>query len=145
MISIERDIIGRADKPVPPIRHFGGFVIAGVSALTVDIITTKALIAFAGLNPFLARFLAYVPAILTSWFINRTITFRVPTSASLSELAKFIGVVWVSQTVNYAIYAVVLLLRPGTDPAVAIIIASLFAMFVSYAGYRFGVFRRPLD
>ncbi|MEZ5842899.1 MAG: GtrA family protein [Hyphomicrobiaceae bacterium] len=143
MISLRRDIIGEPGKPVPPIRHFGGFVVAGVSALSVDIATTKALIAFAGLNPFAARLIAYVPALLTSWLINRTITFRMAVPASLAELGKFIGVVWLSQTVNYSIYATVLLLRPPTDPAAAIIAASLAAMFVSYAGYRFGVFRRP--
>lgn len=143
MISLRRDVIGEPGKPVPPIRHFGGFLIGGVSALTVDIAVTKALIAFAGLNPFAARLIAYIPALLTSWLINRTITFRMEAPPSLTELGRFVGVVWLSQSVNYAIYAVILLLRPVTDPALAIIAASLVAMFVSYAGYRFGVFHRP--
>lgn len=143
MISIRRDIIGEPGQPVPRLRHFGGFVLAGVSALAVDITVTKTMIAYAGLNPFAARLIAYAPALFTSWLINRAITFRMATPAHFGELMKFIAVVWVAQTVNYAVYATILLARPETDPAVAIVGASLIAMFVSYAGYRFGVFRQP--
>ena len=142
-LSLQRDVVGLPGEPVPPIRHFGGFLIAGLSALSVDIAVTKAVIALTGLNPFVARLIAYVPALLTSWWLNRTLTFAVATPASLAELFKFIAVVWVAQTVNYLVYAAILLARPGTDPAFAIIGASLIAMFVSYTGYRFGVFRAP--
>ena len=48
---------------------------------------------------------------------------------------------WSAQAVNYAVFGAVILLRPATPLLLALIIASCVAMFVSYFGFRYGVFR----
>ena len=58
---------------------------------------------------------------------------------------SYAAVAWFSAAVNYAGFAAVLLLRPATPPLVALVIASLGAMTVSYLGMRFGVFQDPAE
>ena len=55
------------------------------------------------------------------------------------------GTLWFSAAVNYAGFAAVLLLRPATPPLLALVVASLGAMMVSYLGMRFGVFQDPAE
>ena len=87
-----------------------------------------------------AGLLGYARAIV-SWLINRTVTFSADTPPSLAEFARFAAVSWTAQAVNYAVFAFILLTWPGIEPVVALILASMIAMFVSYAGFRFGVFK----
>ena len=122
-------------------RHYGGFVLAGVSALATDATMLVVLTRLFGLSPLLARPLGISVAMVVSWLINRTVTFQASSPPSLREFAGFAAVAWASQAVNYAIFATVLIARPGTEPVIALILSSLVAMFVSYAGMRFGVFR----
>ena len=58
------------------------------------------------------------------------------------EFGRFAAVSWTAQAVNYAVFSAILLLRPGTHALVALLLASLVAMFVSYFGFRHGVFAR---
>ena len=123
------------------LRHYGGFVLAGVSALTTDATVLLVLTESFAMAPLLARPVGIAVAMVVSWLINRTVTFSATTPPNLAEFARFAAVSWTAQAVNYTIFAAVLLLRPETAPVIALILASLVAMFVSYAGYRFGVFR----
>ena len=43
--------------------------------------------------------------------------------------------------VNYAIFVAIMLIWPDTLPLMALVVASLAAMVVSYIGMRFGAFR----
>lgn len=126
------------------LRHYGGFVGAGLAALTVDI-TVLYLLGSAGVPPLVARFASIAIAMVVSWWINRRITFAVTARPTLREFAAFASVSWAAQAVNYSVFAIVLLARPETPPAFAVIAASVVSMFVAYAGFRFGVFRRHAD
>lgn len=123
------------------LRHYGGFVFAGGTAFLVDIGVLQALTATTPLGPLAARPFSILCGMLVSWYLNRTITFAATEPATFAELLKFATVVWVSQVVNYAIYAVLLLVFPALLPSVAVGLACIASMFVSYAGYRYGVFR----
>ena len=120
-------------------RHYGGFILAGASAFAVDALVLLLLTGW-GLSPLLARPCGISLAMIVSWWINRTVTFASTSSPSVGEFARFAAVAWFAQAVNYAIFAAVLLVRPATAPLVALIVACFIAMFVSYAGYRYGVF-----
>ena len=122
-------------------RHFGGFVLAGLAALTVDIAVLSALTDGLGVSPFLARLASISLAMVTSWQINRRVTFAMTLPATLSEFGRFAAVSWTAQAVNYTVFVAILLARPESWPAAAVAASSLVAMFVSYAGFRFGVFR----
>jgi putative flippase GtrA len=80
---------------------------------------------------------------VVSWLVNRRVTFAVKASPSLREFGRFAAVSWTSQAVNYLLFASVLVARPTTPPLLALVFASLAAMFVSYFGFRYGVFRHP--
>lgn len=122
------------------VRHYGGFVAAGIIALGVDAVVLTALTEVFGLSPFVARVFSISVAMVTSWLINRRITFSVAAPPTLAEFARFAAVSWGAQAVNYGVFAAVLIVWPTTAPVVALAAGSLVAMFVSYTGFRFGVF-----
>ena len=122
-------------------RHFGGFIAAGLVALSVDALVLTLLMAGLGVPPLIARLVSISFAMVASWLINRRVTFARIEPPSLPEFVRFAAVSWMAQAVNYAVFAAILLLRPATWPVTALVAASLVAMFVSYAGFRFGVFR----
>ena len=129
-------------EPISKLRHFGGFVLAGGMAFATDAGVTKLLTATTALSPFAARPIAILLAMLVSWGLNRTITFAETRPPSWSEFAKFAAASFGSQLVNYLVFAAILTLRPATDTTIAIAVASAVAMFVAYAGFRFGVFAK---
>jgi putative flippase GtrA len=121
-------------------RHYIGFVAAGLAALAVDALILLVMTETMAISPYLARIVSISIAMVVSWQINRRITFAVQSPPTLAEFSKFATVSWLAQAVNYAVFAAILLLRPETWPVAALVAASLVAMFVSYAGFRFGVF-----
>ena len=138
------DVHEQASGPtgaVGRLRHFGGFVLAGLSALATDLAVLNALLAV-GLGPLAARLPAIGVAMLVSWLINRLITFAVTAPPSIREFARFAAVSWFAQAVNFAVYAGLLALVPGLSASLAVIVACFVSAVVAYAGFRFGVFRR---
>ena len=123
------------------IRHYGGFVLAGTLAFAVDVAVLHVLDEIMGISPLLARPFSIMTAMVVSWYINRTITFSMESRPSIAEFLQFAAVVWVAQAINYLIFAAIMLAKPDTPNPLAVALASLVSMFVSYMGYRFGVFR----
>lgn len=122
-------------------RHYGGFVLAGLCALATDTAALALLTRVIGLSPFIARPFGIALAMVVSWLINRSVTFATEEPASLTEFAKFAGVSVTSQLVNYAVFALLLVAYPLLMPELALLSACFVSMFVSYTGFRFGVFR----
>jgi putative flippase GtrA len=122
-------------------RHYGGFVLAGLAALATDTAVLALLTRGVGMSPFLSRPFGIALAMVVSWLINRTITFSAKVAPSFFEFAKFAGVSITSQVVNYIVFATLLLSFPVLMPEIALLMACFVSMFVSYAGFRFGVFR----
>lgn len=139
---------GQGTRPTEPAvvarwRHYGGFLLGGGVAFLIDAALLEVLIRFAAMSPFAARPVSIAAAMLASWWINRTVTFAVAARPSLAEFGRFAAVSWVSQAVNYAVFALILVMVPRAWPIVALFVACLVSMIVSYAGFRFGVFRSP--
>ena len=122
-------------------RHFGGFVLAGVAAMCVDAGILEMLTRGLGLSPFVGRPISIFVAMVVSWAINRWVAFAVTDPPSWREFGKFAVACTLSISVNYIVFAAILLAFPSTPFFVAIIFASLVSMFVSYTGFRFGAFR----
>ena len=130
-------------EPVSPLRHYGGFVLAGLSALVTDAAILQLLTKGAGLGPLVARPVGIACALVVSWWINRTVAFAVAEPPTWAEFAKFAAASAAAFTVNYLVFAAILLAYPAVHPVLAIVFASVISMFVSYAGYRLGVFQPP--
>lgn len=133
---------GERPAPHAVARHVGGFATSGAIAFTVDATVLTILTRGMGVDPFAARLVAISIAMVAGWLSHRRLTFDVKTPASFREFASYAAVAWTSAALNYAVYAAVLILRPGTDPLAALFVASLVAMTFSYLGMRFGVFRK---
>lgn len=131
-----------ARASVSRMRHYGGFIAAGLLALCIDAVVLMALTEMFGWSPYVARLLSISMAMVASWQVNRRVTFAVERPSTVAEFARFAAVSWGAQAVNYLVFAGLLLLRPETWPVAALVVASLIAMFVSYAGFRFGVFAK---
>ncbi len=121
-------------------RHYGGFVLAGLSALATDTAVLSLLTRVAGLSPFVARPFGIALAMVVSWAINRSLTFAADKPPSLVEFSRFAGVSITSQIVNYSVFAALLLAVPRLMPELALLMACFVSMFVSYIGFRYGVF-----
>lgn len=130
-------------EPVTPLRHYGGFVFAGLSALVTDAAILQLLTQGAGLGPLVARPVGIACALIVSWWINRSIAFGIAAPPTWAEFGKFTIASAAAFTVNYLVFAAILLAYPAVHPVLAIVFASVISMFVSYAGYRLGVFPSP--
>jgi putative flippase GtrA len=124
-------------------RHWGGFLLSGGTAALVDAAVTTGLIHLAGRDPFSSRLAGIVVAMVVAWLMHRWITFAVIAPPSLREFGKFAAVAWSANALNYAIYAVILLVWPEFSPLIALIISTGIAAVFSYLGFRLGVFREP--
>lgn len=133
----------RADLLTPGgIRHYGGFVLAAVLAFITDAGILEMLTRLAGMSPFLARPIGIFFAMIVSWWVNRVVTFAMTTPARASEFVRFAAVSGTAQMINYIVFSIILLAVPATAPLTALVLACFVSMFVSYTGYRFGVFRK---
>ncbi|MFN0217674.1 MAG: GtrA family protein [Hyphomicrobium sp.] len=127
------------------LRQGVGFLAAGVTATATDAAVLALLTRGFDANPYTARMVAIVVAIIVAFFAHRRLTFSMRTSPTALEFGRFLSVAVSSALVNYAIYAGFLLFRPGSEPLLALFIATVVAMTASFAGMKFGVFRKPLD
>jgi len=124
-------------------RTLGLFIIVGSIGFGLDAGTTEGL-AHAGCHPLAARAAALAIAVPTTFLLNRRFTFRSRAHGQdrFREFGRYVLANGASLGVNYAVFALVLALAPGTHPALAVGVGSLVAMTVSLIGYGRFVFRR---
>lgn len=134
--------VGRAVLAHGATRRYGGFLLGGGLAFLTDAAVLLMLTRGAGLSPFSARPLSICVAMVVSWLINRTITFAQTVPPTFAEFGRFAAVAWTAQAVNYGVFAAILLAVPGLEPLIALALACLVSMIVSFNGYKHGVFRR---
>jgi putative flippase GtrA len=137
---------GRLKRLAPggqnPIRHGLGFLISGSTAFGVDALVLQLLTALLGVHPIPARLAAISLAVVAGWLMHRTFTFAVQTPPSVAEFLRYVGVAWMAAALNYAVFVLIVLARPHTQPLVALVVSSVAAMIVAYLGMRFGAFRQ---
>jgi len=125
-----------------PLRHGLAFVLSGGTAFAVDATVLQGLTALLGVPAIAARVAAIALAMVAGWLMHRTFTFAVATQPSVAEFVRYAGVAWSAAAVNYAVFVLLLLARPGTHPLVALVVSSIAAMVLAYLGMRFGAFHR---
>ncbi len=119
------------------------FAVVGGIGFVVDAGLTEALVAL-GVSPLAARVAAIAAAILTTYLLNRSLTFRSDRrgAAAVGEGGRYVAVALAVAAANYAIYAAIVLAVPGVRPLLAVAVASGIAMVLSYLGYSRLVFAR---
>lgn len=131
-------------------RHWGGFLASGGLAFAADAGVLAVLTRLAGLDPYSARILAIAAAMVVGWLAHRRLTFDVATRPSVREFLHYAALQWTSVALNFVLYSGILYTGilaglPRLGPLLALFIASVAAMIVSYFGMRFGVFRARGD
>jgi putative flippase GtrA len=116
---------------------FGRFAIVGGLGFVVDSGGTALLVA-AGVSPFVARIPAILAAMLTTWLLNRRLTFNVRRPKSTAELARYIAVASTSSVLNYLLYSVLVTMH--LPPVVAVALATAPLVAASFFAYRHLVF-----
>ena len=118
-------------------RHLGGFALAGLAGFGVDAGVLSALLAL-GCPAGLARVPSFVAAVLTTWAINRTVTFRTSTRATLGEFLRYVFAMGLGLALNYATFLLVLRLSEtaAAHPVLALVPATAAGMVVNFLGSR---------
>jgi putative flippase GtrA len=124
------------------LRHFAGFAASGIMAMITDGIVLKLLLATTTLSPIAARVFAIAVAIIVAWLAHRRLTFGIRARPTLTEFITYLGVAWTAAAVNYAVFAAIMLTWPATEPLLALVAAVAVSTCITYAGLRFGVFRK---
>lgn len=129
----------------PEIGRFLRFALVGGAGFLVDAGLLAALHHGAGLDPFAARVFSIAAAALATWRLNRRLTFGPSGAGQATEALRYAMVAILNAALNYALYALALVFRPGLPPLIAVIAATLLAMAFSYFAYSRFVFsaRRP--
>lgn len=123
--------------------RLASFAVAGGTGFIVDASVLVLLMAHTPLGPFTARIFAIAAAMLTTWTINRTITFGRSDRHVVQEGARYGFVALLGAGLNYAIYSGLLLVAPQTiTPLMALVIAVGVVTVFSYLGYSRFVFKR---
>lgn len=118
------------------------FVFAGAVGFVADAAALWLLLTVTPLGPFIARLLSIGFALCVTWQINRHLTFSPSRRGVAQEGARYGGVGIATSIVNYAVYCAILFALPAMPPLVALAIASLVAMALSFLGYSRLVFDR---
>jgi putative flippase GtrA len=124
------------------VRRFGWFLVAGTIGFLSDAGMLALLLYTTPLGPFAARVIAIAFAMSVTWSFNRAVTFGKSRFPLLLEGARYGSVGLLSALANYAVYAGLLLALPWLNPLAAVVVASLAAMGVSWAGYSRFVFQK---
>ena len=116
------------------------FAVAGGAGFLVDAGVLALLLRATPLGPFVARIVAIAAAMLFTFWLNRTFTFGRSGRSFAAEGTRYGGVGISAALLNYAVYAVILLVFPAVWPVLAVAVASVVAMVWSFLGYSRFVF-----
>ncbi len=116
----------------------------GAVGFLVDAGLYFALLHGAGLTAIPARLVAFLPATLVTWWINRSMVFRprTPVRGLPAEYGRYLAVQSTGIAVNFAVFSAATHLWPAAPSLVALACGSGAAMVGNFVGARWLVFRR---
>ena len=123
------------------VAHWGGFLVSGLVALSVDAAVLEAGVRLVGLTPLQARIVAIALAMVAGWLCHRRLTFNVTAPPTLREFVRYAASASSAAILNYGLFALALWLVRDLSPLAALVIASCGAMIFSYLSMKYAVFR----
>lgn len=122
------------------------FGVIGTVGLLVDIAVLYALKSVLGL--FVSRGVSFLVAVITTWYLNKTITFqgKKSTLSIHQELIAYVGLMLLGGSANYATYIWLVLAYEyvQSNPFLAVAAGSLAGMFLNYSTSKFFIFRKKI-
>jgi putative flippase GtrA len=127
-------------------RELFWFAAAGTLGFVVDTSILYMLQSF-GLRFGWARIVSFLAAVITTWIINRWLTFRVDAPVTPTEFFKYLGAMSVGGIINYGVSYVVVTEYPiGTATGVlAVAAGSVSGLLVNYLSSKLWVFATKRD
>ena len=129
------------DSRAPLHHRLRRFALVGATGFAIDAIVLSLLIHY-GLDPFSARLVALAASALTTWQLNRRITWSKSADGPAREGSRYFAVVLSAAALNYLVYSAVLIVWPGTMPILALVVGTGAAMTFSFLGFDRFAFRR---
>ncbi len=86
-------------------KQFIRFSLIGGLAFAVDAGIVQGLVVLYEANPYLARAASFVAAASLTWVLNRRYTFAVRSHPTTQEWSRYMGLMLLGGSVNYAAYA----------------------------------------
>lgn len=127
-------------RRLPP---FLRFAISGVLAFVIDAGIVQCLVSLSAANPYLARAVSFLAAVLFTWQFNRRYTFVPPEGlAWWREGLQYLGTQVGGFALNYATYSVIVLASATVYrfPVIGVAAGSLAGMLANYFSARRLVF-----
>jgi putative flippase GtrA len=121
-------------------KRFIRFALVGGTGFLIDAGLLTVLHNLGGIDPFTARLISITASALTTWRLNRSLTFGVSGRSQTAEGLLYGLVASVTAALNYLIYVLILVAWRDLLPLAAAVAATLAAMLFSYAGYSRVVF-----
>jgi putative flippase GtrA len=128
-----------SSSDIEPSPNLLGFAISACLAFALDAGILWSLIQF-DIDPLAARIVSMAAALVVGWLINRTWTYADPSRPSFVEFARYAATGALVMGVNYAAFALTLILWPVVDPMEALVMGTVVALVVSFGGYCVAVF-----
>ena len=124
------------------IKEFFIFGIIGTSALIFEVFLIFILFKI-GIDPKFGRILSIPLAILLTWYLNRTFTFKNKSSQKVKQYVKYCFVIMFGVSINYAVYLYCLDFFKTIEFSyvIAICFGSLSSMFFNFGFSKFHVFK----
>lgn len=127
-----------------PIREMAWFAISGVIGLLVDVAVLYALKGMFG--PYLARLLSFFAAVVATWLVNRSVTFKSrPSGMSLfAEFSKYFMLMIGGGLANYVVFALMVFQFDSVreQPFWGVAAGSMVGMVFNFLSSRKMVFRK---
>ena len=118
------------------------FAVVGVAGLAVDTAAVYAL--RNGLGVYTAGIVAYLPAVTTTWWLNRAWTFRGPHRGSrLAQWARFLSANVPGFLFNRSVFEALVAVSPTVHahPVIANVAGAMAGLLVNFTAARTLVFR----
>lgn len=118
------------------------FSLVGTVGFLVDGGVLQLLVSWAGWGPIEARLVSFPSAVLATWLLNRSITFRSEGSIRRS-LMRYVAVSLGGAAVNFLVYTVLILSSAAMAslPIIPLGIASVIALAFNFLGSKHFAFR----
>jgi putative flippase GtrA len=125
---------------LPPLARFA---MVGAVGFVVDGGLLQALV-WSGWGPIAARLVSFPAAVLATWALNRSITFRgLDEGPWWSSLARYVAVSLLGTAVNFGVYTSLVLgsAAMAAQPIVPFAVASVIALAFNYLGSKHFAFK----
>ena len=135
-------LVDRFARRIDP--AFLRFGMVGVAGFAVDYTVLHALVSFAGVGPYAGRLVSFPIAVLATWLLNRSFTFRHATAHGPLRQAMFYVAVQIAGGVaNIAVYSAAIALVPALKEALFVPLAfgSAAGLCLTFVGSKYIAFR----